>query len=228
MVDRTARNHVLASIDAYLHGHIRSHDFDRRLQDDVPKTRDRTVLLATTPLWTLYDDFIDHSVNLSKPQWDFVQRLRLVLMSNAELESRRRWTPRQPLALLGLLSIAIAAWRTGFDRNFWLIDMTIGAVTVASLYLPRVSPGKYRDEARLAPFSSVREILTLRRQVSEFHKHRYPSRPAPEPLRGPIWSTIMTATSIAAFTVLAPLPLLLCLLGSPVESQVHIPAASVQ
>ncbi len=88
MVDRNTRDTVLAAMDDYLSGRIRSFEFDERLHK--VESRDTTVNQLIFTLWSCYDDIIDHPVRLTREGWDYLQRVRLVLHSNAEFTDNRR------------------------------------------------------------------------------------------------------------------------------------------
>jgi hypothetical protein len=55
--------------------------------DRVPaaRTKDETVKHVADLLWYHYDDLEDHKVVASKAEWDFFQRLLLILKSDADL-----------------------------------------------------------------------------------------------------------------------------------------------
>ena len=222
MIDRAARNYIVEAIDAFTSGKITSRTFDARLLDDAPKTRDRTVPIVAAELWVFYDDFIDHPARLSKPQWDYVQRLRLVLMSDAELCNSGKWRARQPAAFAALVVLGAVAWFHGVDWNFWLVDMFIGGIAVSAMHLPTLDRS-YTLRHRVIPFESFGEILALRRRVPEFRKQPYPRERPEKPLRGPIWSAVMTLTGMAALSVMAPVTLLICMLPPLSEIRVKRP-----
>jgi hypothetical protein len=92
MIDRAARDKVIATFEAYLDDRITAFEFDDRLQDI--DSEDRTVNEVVHAAWFHYDDCKDHKVHLSKPEWDYFQRLLLILRSDAELSSseKRRWS----------------------------------------------------------------------------------------------------------------------------------------
>jgi hypothetical protein len=216
MVDRPARTQILNAITAYLHGEIHAFEFDERLHQGVLKTKDRTVAFARTALWQLYDDITDHPVHLSKEAWDFVQRLRLILASNVEVQTSRSWTLRQPLALVGLLILLLTALRLGLTWNFWCIDILVGLITILPLYLPSTFASQQNQEQRrLVPFESLPQLRAIRRTVTDFQKEQYPSALVGRRLRSPAWTVVMLSISTVAWAVCAPLFLTLGLLPTP-------------
>jgi hypothetical protein len=98
MIDCAARNEVIAAFEAYLDDTITAFEFDDRLQEI--DSEDRTVNEVVRAAWFHYDDCVDHKVHLSKQEWDYFQRLLLILRSDAELSSSemRRWSWDHALA----------------------------------------------------------------------------------------------------------------------------------
>ena len=92
MIDRSARDQVISAFEAYLDDQITAFEFDERLQEI--ESGDRTVNEVIRAAWFHYDDCTDHKVHLSKPEWDYFQRLLLILASDAELSwsHSSRWS----------------------------------------------------------------------------------------------------------------------------------------
>jgi len=103
MVDREARNRMIEALESYMDEHIRALEFDDALVAIEASTSDETVKLLRWDLWSVYDDLEDHKVIASKEEWDALNRVRLFLESDAEIEMERRWTWRQAAAITGLL-----------------------------------------------------------------------------------------------------------------------------
>ena len=53
--------------------------------DDFRRSRDPTVRFVTQAVWYHYDDCLDHVVTLSKTEWDYFQRLLLLLESERQI-----------------------------------------------------------------------------------------------------------------------------------------------
>src|SRR5664279_5606260 len=84
-IDRPGRNALLAIMDDYLSGKIRTSEFQERL--DALDTKDTTIRHIVYLVWFHYDDFIDHPVKLTRQEWNYFQRLRLILQSDAEIKT---------------------------------------------------------------------------------------------------------------------------------------------
>jgi hypothetical protein len=106
MVDREARGKVAAAVRAYMASEIGSHDLDHRIFEvhDGP-TADRTVCNVVVELWGSYYDFNDREIAADRAEWDYFNRLLLLLGSDAELKvvsGERSWVIAQAGAALGL------------------------------------------------------------------------------------------------------------------------------
>ena len=114
MIDRTARNQVTSAFEAFLDDRITAFEFDDRLQEI--ESEDRTVNEIIRAAWFHYDDCKDHKVCLSKAEWDYFQRLLLILGSDAEFTSSpaRRWSWDHGVAWLALVAFvgiaSVAGW----------------------------------------------------------------------------------------------------------------------
>jgi hypothetical protein len=88
MTDRTARDEVMTAFVEFLDDRITAFDFDERLGSI--QSRDRTVNEVIGAAWSHYDDCTDHNVILTKAEWDYFQRLMLILRSDAEASLSQR------------------------------------------------------------------------------------------------------------------------------------------
>ena len=208
MIDREARDELVDVIERYLADEITAFDFDEALGEFMGPRDDRTVRDVARDLWFYYDDVIDHEVVADKELWDFFQRILLLLKSDGELECSRRWrwTLRQAIALPALAAFVTVAALGGCTPIAVLMWIGIGCLAAGlARWRERDERSKYREAYLAAPFSSVSELLGVRRGVSGFRKTKYPEhvrdrrkRPELSEMAG-LW---------AASLVLAPLALL--------------------
>src|SRR5262249_4022391 len=138
-------------------------------------------------LWHHYDDCRDHKVVLSKEQWDYFQRLMLLLESDAHLDVRecRRWSMTQLLAGIALSAFVLCAFWVGFGAHLFAVAIPFG---LASIGLSRLRQRSARhilssSEVALIPFSSISELLAVRRRVPAFSKQAYPASLAARRIR---------------------------------------------
>ena len=80
--------------------------------------------------WGLHDDLFDHPVKLTRQQWNYVQRLRLILQSKAEI--RRDWFWKfRPVHWVGIPALVVLGmiWlRYGTEIEFLGVDVMLGVV----------------------------------------------------------------------------------------------------
>ncbi len=101
MFSRYDRDALAEVINRYLTDDLSAFKFDEALADISARTKDQTVQHVAGLLWYHYDDLEDHKGVASKVEWDFFQRLLLLLKSDADLveeTGKRRWTA-SPLRL---------------------------------------------------------------------------------------------------------------------------------
>jgi hypothetical protein len=159
--------------------------------DRVPaaRTKDETVKHVADLLWYHYDDLEDHKVVASKAEWDFFQRLLLILKSDADLveeTGKRRWTARQAVAAVCLAIFGVAVARTGWGYHLFWATIPLGGVSVLlKLWHSSLEEPRLRQQAPLIPFGSVSEMRSLRRKVRGFVKSRYPLWLGSRQIRGP-------------------------------------------
>lgn len=225
MLDRPARNHMLETIDAYLHGRIKAFEFDRLLHEGLPKTSDRTVHTAVVDLWLFYDDIKDHTVVLRKESWDYIQRVRLLLASDAECQKTGEpWQWRQLVALCGfIVIIADAFWSP--DIAHWMIYNTpISALVLIWMYAPMFFARPSPQPTLTLPFESLAQLRQIRRLVPGFKKERYPSELKESRIRNPMWAAVMLTVSALAMLLIAPMPLLIAAFPLARKRRIVIPS----
>lgn len=185
MIDRAARDEVITVFESYLDDQITAFEFDDRLHD--VDSEDWTVNEIILEAWFHYDDGKDHKVNLSKPEWDYIQRLLLILRSDAELSAsaEKRWSWDHALAwlaLAGFVGIAlIAGW--GWHLYLWAIPFGIISVLISD-YRRRREPVPKANEIACEPFASFSQIRQFRQHLPGFVKQRYRREIGQRTIRG--------------------------------------------
>ena len=176
MVDRGVRDYLLEAITAFLDGTIKSAEFDRRLNEGLPRSADETCNKIALEMWFFYSDVEDHAARLNKESWDFIQRLCLVLRSNVEFVPRRRWDwTRSPLALWSVLAVALAVWRLGFGWRLLAAWEVVGGVQYLVLHwLGMRKAFERRRLGRVMPFASFGALRAVRRATLGFRKRPFP------------------------------------------------------
>lgn len=208
--DRRNRDRIAAAIDDYLNERIGSDAFVDAINGAAQESSDPTVKEVRNLLWGLCDDMLDHRVVLSKEEWDYVQRLLLLLRSDAHLETttRRIWTARQPLAVLGLAIFGFAVLWFGWKLDLVSVTMPLAVAAILLLRWRSRATMPSRRWIALTPFASVTELLQVRRQVGAFVKVRYPGRLKGKRLRSAFWERLMMFYSSLWLMLVSPLALL--------------------
>jgi hypothetical protein len=99
-------------------------------------TQDGSVQLITREVWGLYDDLVDHVIVTSKEGWDYLNRILVLLDSNAEVEVVRAWASfgvTESFTAVALAGYAYLVTRGGFSAGsvigwalpFGLVSMMI-------------------------------------------------------------------------------------------------------
>ena len=174
MIDREARDRVAERFEKYLGDELTAFEFDERLQRI--ESKDRTVHEAIRAAWFHYDDCEDHLVMLSKPEWDYFQRLLLILRSDAEFapEVSRKWSWDHAIAWAAFAGFVVVAFVMGWGWRLFAWAVPFGVVSMwIGLHRRRryFRPGS--RQAACWPFGSFSQIRSLRRQVPGFVKRAY-------------------------------------------------------
>ena len=224
MVDRNARNSLAELIRRYLDEEIKAFDFDDAL-DDFRGSGDDAVRFVSDALWYHYDDCDDHLVVLSKPEWNYFQRLLLLLESDSSVRftHSRHWTYLQLLAAaLLLLCVGIVA-KTGLGYHLlvFFIPFGIGSIAISHVRRPPEDFGPY--DAIITPFESLCDLRTVYENTC-FRKVRYPSELAKRAIRSPFMNWFFVAYYYICWCLLAPVPLLFQCLPTATSSVKISPA----
>ena len=208
MVDRDARNRLANLIRRYLGEEITAFEIDDAL-DEFRSSDDDTVRFVSDDVWHYYDDCDDHLVVLTKPTWNYFQRLLLLLESDSEVRVTRstNWSYTQAVAaVLLLLCIGIADW-TGVGYHLLVFFMPFGACSIAIslLRLSRKNSGPF--DAVTRPFATIAD-LGIAYDHSSFQKTPYPAGLENRSIRSPLMNWFWWAYHYLGWTMVAPLPLL--------------------
>ena len=111
------------------------------------------------------------------------------------------------LALFGLCVLWL-----GIGYHLLAVAVPFGLLSILLAYSRRRSIQISQSEWALFPFSSVSEILTVRRSVGGFTKHRYPDYLKSKRIRDPLIEQLLEILQYALWLVFSPLVLLFQLL----------------
>ncbi len=208
VVDRRQRDALAAVIRRYMNEEITAFAFDEQLNQFHGSSDDAVCFIAGA-LWYHYDDCTDHLAVLSKPEWDYFQRLLLLLESDYRLEtvSVRRWSLTQLVALIALVGFGWVVIQLGWGTHLLAAAMPFGIVSMAISWFRRATATTGQYDPRLFPFASFADLRTAYEQVA-FKKARYPRHIASRRIR---WSLLTKTIELKGYVVwmmLSPLVLL--------------------
>jgi hypothetical protein len=175
-IDRESRDALIEAINAYLDEEIMGFKFDETIDAIRDGTDDKTVHHVVFSLWMFSDDFNDHHVNLNREGWDYLQRLLLLLNSDACIvkESSRTWCETQCLAAKCILLFTYFAAKLGIGLHLLAIAVPFG---ITSMWINRRRSRRIEASVvkpwRLDPFESFATLSAVRETVPTFKKRRY-------------------------------------------------------
>jgi hypothetical protein len=212
MFSRYDRDALVEVIDRYLADDLTAFKLDDALSDITARTKDETVKQVADLLWYHYDDLEDHKVVASKAEWDFFQRLLLILKSDGDLveeTGKRKWTARQAVAALCLAVFLVALAKTDWGSHLFLATVPLGGVSVLlKLWQSSLEEAQLRKQAPLVPFGSMPEMRSVRRKVQGFVKSRYPNRLGSRQIRGPVSEAFNWLHFVVVWLLFSPVALL--------------------
>jgi len=182
-VDRAARDAVGRLIRRFLDRDLTAFAFDEAITP-YGDSSDRVIQCVVGACWYYYDDMTDHYAQLTRKQWDFFQRMLLLLASDwthvDTVERRRHWS--QVVAGLTLIGGLISIPWIGLNVGLILVLIPLGIVA-ALLHKVRTSllPGDPRTMSITSPFASIAELWGVYATVKGFRKAHFPWHLAAKP-----------------------------------------------
>lgn len=212
MIDRTSRDRLIEVMRSYMDDQITAFDLDEQLSEIRLRTDDKTVQMVAGELWFYYDDCNDHYVVASKGDWDYFNRLLLLLASDAEMAVavvRRRWHSSQSIAAASLVLFVCLGILKGWGPDLIGLAFPFGIV---SMFLAWFN-GRCRRQAMAAegapvsPFPSFSVLRIVRRRVGGFARSRYPEELAGRKIRGRIQEQLLWVIWIPLWLMFSPIVL---------------------
>lgn len=227
MVDRKRRDELIEIIERFLDERTTAfEELGDELFELLGSTKDAAVSDVAEAMVYFCDDVDNQQVRLNKAEWDYIQRLLLLLKSDCRMETtrHRRWSWRQAAAACAVVLLAWLAWQLGWGMQLAALPLAAFPLSVLLRRCDKfaiVEPPE--PENSVFPFDSTAQILAVRRRLPDFRKRRFPPRVAREPSNRlkEIWAT---AQMYAAWLVYSPVVLLLQMLPTTaVETRVVQP-----
>jgi hypothetical protein len=221
MIDRHARDAMSEAVQSFMDQRIGSDKFDDTLNQITSTTQDGSVRAVKDALWSFYSDTEDHKIRLTKQGWDLLNRLRLALASDVEAEwyrTGRRWNIYRTIFALCLAGFGVVALCAGFGMLFVLYWVLAGFVTCTLVWVQLRNERKaWSPSFPTFPFPSISAILSVRRQVPNFARARYPKSMASKAKLHGYLNEIRLLIWLPFWVLMAPLALLL--LALPIRRQ---------
>jgi hypothetical protein len=210
MIDREARNDLAALIRRYLAEEIKAFDLDEQLER-FRDSDDSGVRFVATTMWFHYDDCNDHFVVASKPEWDYFQRLLLLLESNSTVthERHRQWSISQIFAGLLFAACVWIAIKFGVGSHLlvFFVPFGIASIILARYRRPVIAEGPF--DAIVTPFASIGDLRIAYESAGTFRKRHFPRQIERRLIRSPLMSAFWTCHMYVVWAIVAPVPLLL-------------------
>ena len=227
MIDREARNRMVAAIQSYMDESIASFQFDKTLRDIENETEDETVQIVSNGLWYYYNDLTDHKIVASKEEWNCFNRLLLLLESDGELEtiaSEFQWHVNQAIAALFFLVFLAMGIYNGFSDTLFLYAIPLGLPSMLLAWLNSHRNEVTSMETALEPYPSVTSLLAVRRSVHGFKKKHYPKALNKRKLRDPITEALMQIVFLVCWSMFSPVVLFFQMLPERmVDTRIKMP-----
>ena len=225
MIDREARDKVIEAFEDFLDDRITAFEFDDRLQDIG--SDDQTVNEVIRVAWSHYDDCTDHKVCLSKAEWDFFQRLLLILRSDAELlrscVEAKLWSWDHAVAWCACAGFVGMALMIGWDWRVFPMIVLFGILSLAiSRYRQRRGRKAESNEMACLPFESFSQIRRLLRQIPAFQKQRYRRELATRAIRSSAMDGFNRVLSYGCWMLLSPVALLIQGFPSRMDARLRV------
>lgn len=228
-IDRHARNRLAHAIRRYEDELLSAFAFDEEIFEIRKATADKTVQYVVDTLWLHYDDCKDHLAGLSKPEWDYFERLILLLESDAEIERfrQRHWSLRQLVAGLSLIGFGLCVTRLGIGWHLFGFALLFGPISLFLSYWRIYSDRRQAGERlRLMPFSSFSELRAVRRTVAGFSKRRRKADAKVRQVHGRLLTTVVWIQTAVLWSFISPLILAFqALPEKEVSTRIHRGAA---
>lgn len=232
MIDRKARDAMLEAIRSYMDQKIASFKFDKLLSQIASTTEDESVQMLPRAVWCLYSDIEDHRITVSKSEWDYLNRLLLLLSSDIDFEvewtrAGRRWSPYKTLCALCLAGFGLVGLWAGVGKLLFVYWIGSGLLVLGLFRILLHNDERvFAPKRPIFPFPSVKALFSVRRQVPEFAKERYPPSLSRKAAKHAFLNKIMWILWSPVWVAMAPLGLLL--LALPIrqwEMRVKMPGA---
>jgi hypothetical protein len=204
-----SRASLAALIESFLASEITAFQFDDHL-DAFRDSDDSVIRHVVNAVWYHYDDCDDHMVCFSKQQWDYFQRLLLLLASDCrvETESKRHWSLKQLFSIISLGMFGFLALKLGWGYQLLILSIPFGLISIAlAFWQPAIRPNPDPFASAIFPFATFADLANAY-HASAFRKKRYPKHIAKRTIRSPFMEVFWRLHAYTMWLVFSPVPLL--------------------
>lgn len=207
-----ARQAAAMLVRAWLNGDCDGPFVGEALESDVFRQIDPAIDLVRDFFW-VDEDFSLKPSQLSRPGWNYLQRLLLLLDSDCpfleEKSVRRSWT--QTVAVLSLIGFLIVVAKFGWGMHLMAFAMPFGLVSFVLWAIRRkLIPEPSLVDPIVEPFKSIADLEHAYLNCKSFRKQKYPTWIAElnKHSKSHNWDDIMMVPTFLIFLVAGPLFLL--------------------
>ena len=203
------RENLSKLIEQFLESKISAFDFDERLEVFYDSD-DPIIRHVVNQVWYHYDDLEDHFMCFTKQQWDFFQRLLLVLAADCRVknEAKTSWSVKQLVAAGTLIAFIYSAIQFGWGQHLLMLSVPFGIVSIfLSFWKTSAPPELDPYEKVIFPFATFSDLAKAYRS-SGFQKTKYPKHIDQRSNRAPLLVLFCQLYMYAMWLFLSPLPLL--------------------
>ncbi len=210
MVDRDQRAGLAAVIRRFLDEQDTAFEFAKQL-DEYRSSTDSAVQIVTkiASIWYDLDCCDDQIFALSKPEWDYFQRLLLLLESDSIVETRRsrRWSWSQAVAAIALLGFVFFAWNFGWGKQLFIVAIPFGIVSIGISKLRAEVTNSDPFGPLTFPFDSFTDLKNAY-ESAKFKKKQFPRKIAARRIRSPFMDWFYRMLFYVHWVIWSPIPLL--------------------
>lgn len=218
MIVRKDRNDTADLITAFLGGKLdKSH---AKIWHRVFDSDDATVRYACEILGDYHEGY-DSDVHLmEKSEWDHLERVRLVLLSDAGLQrnTRCRFGIRNLLCYFGLLAFGAFVLLSGTGWHLLAGTSILGVLIILfAKSLPTKNVGSNPYKQIIEPFVTIQQLSSTYKSTVSFRKNRFPRdwNDAPTEWRHLSWLIYSFWISVCGIVLFCFSPIILLLLAVP-------------
>lgn len=175
MIDRLAREQLVAAMERYLSGQTRSRAFEREISEFCGRMHagDPVARFVANNLLEFVDEFSDSPAPACKEAWDYMERVRLLLQSDVvgirgDKEGLGSTGSRLIFAVLLIGATCLLLSNPVFPV------LVLPPLILISFVWAAFRRSEPRFAQRTAPFASWAELARARRRTASFRKRPCP------------------------------------------------------